>query len=132
MSGYGFFRLEADAMHDLVSGLDSCEERLRGVTSTMKGVTPEATGSAALDQAYGSLAGRLGGEIDELGKQVDAILERLKVCVTRYEQADRSWAQQLGRMLQQSSPGGQGQPAQEPGAGGAGSSVRAVLDGEQQ
>lgn len=83
-------------MHDLVSRLDQSEDQLRGVTKRMKDCTAEALGSSALDGAVGDLAGRMGDKIDELGKSVEAVLERLKACVRTYEEVDHGWQQAFG------------------------------------
>lgn len=83
-------------MHDLISGLDRCEDQLRDVTKAMKDCKADAMGSSELDGAVGDLAGRMGDKIDKLGEAVDGILDRLKACVGTYEKVDQGWHETFG------------------------------------
>ncbi|MQA86648.1 MAG: hypothetical protein GEV03_18940 [Streptosporangiales bacterium] len=120
MGAGGFFRIECDQMHDLVARLDRIEDQLRETTEAMRACSAEALGSEGLDLAVGGplnigLADRAGNKIDELGESVEAILDRLRACISLYEQVDQSWAGVFGG----SGQSGPGTSAGDGGIGGA-------------
>ncbi|MCA1672785.1 MAG: hypothetical protein LC799_11470 [Actinobacteria bacterium] len=86
----GFFRVEADDMHQLVVRPGRCEDDLGEVTTGMRDSAGEGCGSADLDSAVRDLADRMGDKGDELTEHVTAVLERLRACLAVYELVDRS------------------------------------------
>lgn len=116
----GFFRVEADDMHQLIMGMGRCEDDLGEVTSGMRDAAGDGCGSAGLDSAVRDLAGRMGDKGDELVEHIAAVLDRLRACLELYEGVDRAWAENFGLG---DSPGAATDPN---------SSISAALDGDSR
>ncbi|MQA83074.1 MAG: hypothetical protein GEV03_00230 [Streptosporangiales bacterium] len=150
MGAGGFFRIECDQMHDLLHGLEDIEEELDQASAALWACPGEAFGSGDLDEAVSGggvfdfgLAWRARGKINELNEIIESILDRLRDCLTRYEEVDASWGDAFGeageRAAEGPSPGNVGgsggipegstdRPIPEPSPGGPGG-IGGILDG---
>lgn len=100
----GFFRVEADGMHQLVAGLGQCEDDLGGVTAAMRDSAGEGSGCAEIDTAIRELADRMGDKGTELGEHVTGMLGGLRTSLEVYESVDQAWAQNWNRAGGESGP----------------------------